>query len=124
MAKKTTTATTATLNTFIINGIQEKKGKGITVLNLSKIPEAMSDFFIICEGNSTTQVQAIADSIEDEVYKNTKQSPFHIEGKTNAQWVLLDYADTVIHIFAKGYREHYALEELWNDAERIDITDL
>ncbi len=121
---KTTTANKVTLNTLIINGIQEKKGKGITTLDLSKIHEAMSDYFIICEGSSTTQVQAIADSIEFEVFQATQQNPFHVEGKTNAQWILLDYADTVVHVFLKGYREHYSLEELWNDADRADVADL
>lgn len=106
-----------TLSDIIINGIQEKKGIDITKLDLRKVPGAITDFFIICTGNSNTQVGAIADSVVEEVLKSTEELPWHKEGLTNREWVLLDYVNIVVHIFVKDKREFYDLESLWGDAE-------
>lgn len=85
-------------------------------LDLRKIPEAVADFFIICEASSNTQVKAIADFISDEVRKNCLEAPFHHEGTQTAQWVLIDYVNVVVHIFLPEARKFYRLEEMWSDA--------
>jgi ribosome-associated protein len=101
----------------IINGIQEKKGTDIIKLDLRKVPGAITDFFIICSGGSDTQIGAIADSIDEEVYKEVKELPWHKEGFTNREWILLDYVNVVVHVFRKDRREFYDLENLWGDAK-------
>lgn len=101
----------------IINGIQEKKGAEIIKLDLRKVPGAITDFFIICSGTSDSQIGAIADSVDEEVTKVFKESPWHKEGLTNREWILLDYVDVVVHIFRKDRREFYDLETLWGDAD-------
>lgn len=108
-----------TLQNAIILGLEDKKGKDIVVLDLSKINEAVTETFIICTGESNTQVNALAESVEKTVREKTGEKPWHIEGKTNAEWVLLDYVDVVVHIFQKNFRDFYNIEELWNDAEII-----
>ncbi len=100
----------------IVEGIMEKKGHEIIDLDLRKVQNAICDHFIICHGDSNTQVNAIADSIEDRVQKNLNQRASHKEGLENAIWVLLDYYDIVVHVFQKEYRDYYRLEELWGDA--------
>ncbi len=105
----------------IIKGIQEKKGKKILSMNLMKLPNAVSDFFVICSGNSNTQVEAIADSIEEMVRKATGDKPWHKEGFENAEWILLDYVTVVVHIFQEESRAFYNLEKLWDDAEIIEL---
>ena len=105
------------ISELAINGIQEKKGSDIVCLDLRKIPNAVCDYFVICHGNSTTQVSAIADSVDDEIKKITGQNPWRMEGFTNAEWILIDYIDVVVHIFQQQTREFYKLEELWADAE-------
>ncbi len=100
----------------IIKAIQEKKGENIISLDLKKIPEAVSDFFIICEGASTTQVKAIADSIEEEVRKNCDELPYKHEGRQTYQWVLLDYVNVVVHVMLPENRRFYKLEDMWSDA--------
>lgn len=113
------------LNDAIIHAIQEKKGIDIVVLDLRHLADTVTDFFIVCHGTSTTQVKAIADSIEEEVRKQrNKERPWHVEGVEHAQWVLMDYVNTVVHVFLKDLREYYRIEDLWNDAERIDIPNL
>jgi ribosome-associated protein len=99
----------------IINAIQEKKGEQIISLDLRKIPEAVADFFIICQATSTTQVKAIADSIEDLVRKNCGESPYKHEGQHASQWVLIDYVNVVVHIMQPDVRKFYRLEEMWSD---------
>lgn len=111
------------LSEVIVKGIQEKKGYDINVLNLEKVGSAVADFFIICSGNSDTQVDAITDSVEKEVYKETGELPWHKEGYQNKQWILLDYANIVVHIFKKDVREFYGLEELWGDAQLTVIEN-
>ncbi len=112
------------LNDAIVQGIMEKKGKEITILNLKNLHHAMFDSFVICHGTSSTQVSAIADSVEDEVYKLTGLTPAFKEGFTNAEWILLDYIDVVVHIFQENTRRFFHLENLWADAEVKRIVDL
>lgn len=105
------------LTEVIIDAIEDKKGEGITVLDLTQIPHAVTDYFVICNANSSTQVAAIADSVEDKVQKTLKDKPWHMEGQTNAEWILIDYVNVVVHVFQTELREHYDLESLWGDAE-------
>ena len=100
----------------IIKAIQEKKGENIISLDLRKIPEAVADFFIICDGASTTQVKAIADSVEYEVSKNCEELPYKHEGRTNYHWVLVDYVNVVVHVMLPENRRFYKLEDMWSDA--------
>lgn len=101
----------------IIHGIQEKKGKDIVSLDLRNISSSVSDFFVVCHADSTTQVKAIADSVEDEMYKAFKEEPWHKEGFQNSEWILLDYVSVVVHIFRTEKRDFYGVEDLWGDAE-------
>ena len=100
----------------IINAIQEKKGENIIALDLRKIPEAVADFFIICEAGSTTQVKAIADFVEFHTKQTVKEIPFRTEGQHAGQWVLVDYINIVVHIMLPETRKFYKLEEMWSDA--------
>jgi len=100
----------------IIKAIQEKKGEEIISLDLRKIPEAVADFFIICEAASTTQVKAIADSVEEEVKKNCDELPYKHEGRQTYQWVLIDYVNVVVHVMLPENRRFYKLEDMWSDA--------
>ena len=105
----------------IVEGIADRKGEVIRVADLTEIDNAACDYFIICQGNSPIQVNAIADSISERVQKNTGEKPWHIEGLENCKWVLMDYVDVVVHIFNKETREFYKLEELWEEAEATTI---
>ena len=100
----------------VINAIKEKKGEKIISLDLRKIPEAVSDFFVICEATSTTQVKAIADFIEHKVKEDCGEIPYKHEGYDALQWVLVDYVNIVVHIMQPDTRKFYKLEELWSDA--------
>ncbi|MBI3502817.1 MAG: ribosome silencing factor [Bacteroidetes bacterium] len=113
--KKQTTA--SSLVRYAVKGIEEKKGNEIVCINLKKIPNNACDYFLICEGNSRTQVQAIAGSVEEFVEKNTGTRPWHVEGMENGEWVLLDYVDVAVHVFQPEARSHYNLENMWADAE-------
>lgn len=106
-----------TLCNMIVKGMQEKKAQDIVVMDMRKVKSAIVDFFVICSGTSDTQIDAIATSIEEEVYKNLQENPWHQEGKQNKEWILLDYVDVVAHVFKKSKREYFALEELWGDAQ-------
>jgi ribosome-associated protein len=101
----------------IINAIQEKKGENIISLDLRKIPEAVADFFIICEAGSSTQVKAIADFIEVHAKKTAGETPYRTEGHHGGQWVLIDFVNVVVHIMQPETRKFYKLEEMWSDAE-------
>lgn len=100
----------------IIAAIQEKKGERIVSLDLRKIPEAVADFFIVCEATSQPQVKAIADNLERSVKENCDENVFHKEGLQSMQWVLVDFVDVVIHIMQPETRKFYNLEEMWSDA--------
>ena len=101
----------------IIHAIKEKKGEHIVSLDLRKIPEAVADFFIVCEASSTTQVKAIADYIQEHVRTAVEETPFHTEGQQAAHWILIDYVNVVVHVMQPETRKFYKLEEMWMDAE-------
>ena len=123
MAKRRKADQSEKLSQLIVKGMQEKKATNIVVMDLRKVKNAVADFFIIATGNSDKQLDAIADSIDDEVYKGLKENPWHTEGKNNKEWMLLDYSSVVAHIFRKDLRNFYALERLWGDAEITEIKD-
>ena len=100
----------------IIRAIEDKKGENIVSIDLRKIPEAVADFFVICEAASTTQVKAIADSVEEEVKKNCEELPYKHEGRQTYQWVLIDYVNVVVHVMLPENRRFYKLEDMWSDA--------
>ena len=100
----------------IIRAIQDKKGENIISLDLRKIPEAVADFFIICEANNQPQIRAISDFIEEEVKRKCGENPYRHEGKQNLHWVLIDYVNIVIHMMTGETRKFYKLEEMWSDA--------
>lgn len=112
------------LQQLIIEGIQERKGHSITVVDLSHIESAAAHTFIIAEGNSTTQVASIADSIIEYVRKNGSVKPYNADGVANAEWIVIDYGDIWVHIFMPETRTRYALEDLWSDAKITEIPDL
>ena len=119
MSQKTTE-----LQKLIIEGIQERKGHKVTVVDMSAIESAATPFFIIAEGNSTTQTSAIADSVEEYVRKASGIKPYNIDGETRGDWVIMDYGDTWVHLFIPEVRQRYNLEELWSDAAISQIPDL
>ena len=124
MTKKSRKAETERLVAEIVSGLQEKKGKEIVSLDLRKIETSVSDFFVLCSGDSNTHVNALADSVEEEVRKALKDKPWHVEGTTNGEWVLLDYVNVVVHIFQHETREHYNMEGLWADAETKEYEEV
>jgi ribosome-associated protein len=101
----------------IIHAIKEKKGENIISLDLRKIPEAVADYFIICEASSTTQVRAIADFVQDHIKKTADEVPYHSEGQQASHWILIDYVNVVVHVMQPETRKFYKLEEMWSDAE-------
>jgi ribosome-associated protein len=107
----------------IIQAVQDKKAQNIISLDLRKIPEAVADFFIICEAGSTTQVKAIADSVEEEVRRNCDELPYKHEGRTSMQWVLIDYVNVVVHVMLPENRRFYKLEDMWSDAPLENYGD-
>ncbi len=107
----------------IAEGMLEKKGIEVVILDLRSIKGTIADFFVLCTGNSDTHVDAIADSIEDLVYKRMKMEPWHLEGKQNKEWILLDYVDVVANVFKKESRKFYSLEQLWGDAKIMRMDD-
>jgi ribosome-associated protein len=123
MAKKSKGFSSEKLSEIIVKGMQEKKAIDIVVMDLRKVKNAVADFFVICSGNSDKQLDAIADSVDQEVYKALKENPWHTEGKNNKEWMLLDYINVVAHVFRKDRREFYALETLWGDADIEEVAD-
>jgi len=109
------------LITEIVKGIEDVKGDNISILDLRDIENTVCDYFILCEGNSNTQVSAISGSIQKNVSKSLKDKPWHVEGEANAEWILLDYVNVVVHVFQKHVREFYNLEGLWGDAKMTNI---
>lgn len=104
----------------IVHAIQEKKGEKIVSLDLKKIPEAVSDFFIICEASNNIQLKAIADSVEMEVKSKCGELPYKHEGRQAEQWILIDYVNVVVHIMLPEPRKFYRLEEMWSDAPSLE----
>ncbi|PST85039.1 ribosome silencing factor [Pedobacter yulinensis] len=117
MVKKKIGNLSAYLSELAVHGIQEKKGNDIVRLDLRNIFSSVSDYFVIASADSTTQVKAIADSVEHEIYKHVQTDPWRKEGFENADWIILDYIDIVVHIFRTEKRHFYGIEELWGDAE-------
>jgi ribosome-associated protein len=117
MVKSKAINESAYISELAIHGIQEKKGNEIVRLDLRNIFSSVSDYFVICHADSSTQVKAIADSVEDEIFKATKQMPWRKEGLEYGEWIVLDYIDVVVHIFRTDKREFYGVEDLWGDAE-------
>ena len=107
----------------IVTGMKEKKAKGISVLDLRDLEQSVCDFFVICNAESTTQVNSIADSVEYFTKKELNEKPLHVEGKDNSIWVLLDFSNVVVHVFQDESREFYNIEEFWADAKRTDYKD-
>lgn len=108
----------------IIDGIQDKKGRKITHIDLSGNESAAASHFIICEGSSPTQVSAIADNIREHLLQTSNIKPYNYDGYQNSKWIVIDYGDTLVHVFLPSERQHYNLEELWSDAPVSEIPDL
>ncbi|MGB0805659.1 MAG: ribosome silencing factor [Salibacteraceae bacterium] len=123
MAKKSIQTSSTPLIDIIVKGIQEKKGLNICVIDLTKVMNAYADYFVVCSGSSDTNVQAIASSVEDMAFTLLKEKPNHIEGYREANWILLDYFDTMVHVFKEDERDHFNLENLWADAIIHPISD-
>ena len=107
----------------IIKGILEKKGHEVVCIDLSQVENAVCDCFVICHGDSNTQVNAIAESVEKETVEKLSLRPYSVEGTNNAEWVLLDYGQTIVHVFQKPFRMRYKLEELWGDGKVTIIEE-
>ncbi|MDE6464649.1 MAG: ribosome silencing factor [Muribaculaceae bacterium] len=117
-------STTPDLTRLIVEGIQNRKGRGITIIDMSSIDTAATRRFVIAEGTSTTQTVAIAESVEESVREGLGLKPFGSVGANTGEWVVLDFGDTWVHIFLPPVRQHYNLEELWSDATITEIPDL
>ncbi|WDF68561.1 ribosome silencing factor [Sphingobacterium oryzagri] len=117
MSKSTKTQLSGKLAEIVVLGMQEKKGNEIVRMDLRSVNATLSDYFVICHADSTIQVNAIAKSVEEEVYKAFGQEPWHKEGHGNGEWILLDFVDVVVHIFKTEKRSHYGIEDLWGDAQ-------
>lgn len=115
--KTSTKKQTGGLLDAVVEGMQDKKAKNITILDLSGIENRIADYFVICDADSNTHVNAIADSIEEVVAKKAGEKPYHSEGHQNGEWILIDYINIVAHVFLKEIREYYNIEGLWGDAE-------
>ncbi len=105
----------------IVDAIQDTKGEDIMIFDLSGIENSVAETFIICSGNSNTQVSALAGNIEKKVRNELNERPWHVEGTENALWVLVDYVSVVVHVFQKEVRDYYEIEELWGDAKITKI---
>lgn len=116
--------TSNTLVDTIIEALQDKKGKSIVIADLSSIPEAACQKFIICTGGSPAQVQALADNVIDETRNKLRIRPLAIDGMRHAMWVAMDYAEAIVHIFLPEEREFYDIEHLWADADLTEIPDI
>ncbi len=114
-------ASTDELIALIIQGIEEVKGQHTSLLDLRAIENTVCDYFIICNGTSNTHVNAIVGSIQKTVSKTIKDKPWHVEGQDNAEWVLMDYVNVVVHVFQKHIREYYDIEGLWGDAKVTEV---
>ena len=107
----------------IIKGIEDVKGNDIDILDLRALENTVCDYFVICNGTSNTQVNAIVNSVQKVVSKELKEKPWHVEGTDNGEWVLMDYVHIVVHVFQKHIREYYNIESLWGDAKITTIEN-
>ena len=117
MVKNSSSGLSARLSEIVVHGMQEKKGNEIVRLDLRNLHSSVADYFVICHADSSTQVNALARSVEAEVYKSLQQEPWHKEGLEQGEWILLDFVDVVVHIFKTDKRRHFGIEDLWGDAE-------
>jgi ribosome-associated protein len=108
---------------WVVKGMQDKKAQEIMVLDLREVNNAFTDFFVICSGTSDTQIDAIAESVDKEVWESGKVRVHSVEGKANREWILMDYYDVIVHVFLKDKRSFFKLEELWGDAKFTVIPD-
>lgn len=107
----------------IADAMLDKKAKSVVSLDLTSIGTAISDYFVVCNADSTTQVAAICDNVEESMYEKCKRGPIRKQGRENAFWVILDYGNIVVHIFKTEYREFYRLEDLWADAQKTEYNE-
>jgi len=121
--KNATKAQTDNLLDAIVEGMKNKKAKNITVINISALEHRVADYFVICDADSNTHVNAISNEIEETVVKATKEKPFRSEGQQNSEWILIDYVNIVAHVFLRETREYYNIEGLWADGEITNIED-
>lgn len=117
MVKNKVINESAYISELAIHGIQEKKGNEIVRLDLRNLHNSIADFFVVCHAESSTQVKALATSVEYEIFKAMSVSPYRVEGLEYGEWIILDYIDVVIHVFKTDKRQFYGIEELWGDAE-------
>jgi ribosome-associated protein len=111
------------LSHLVVKGMQERKAMDIVVMDLRKVKNAFTDYFVVCSGNSDTQIDAISESVDKEVWEQTRTHAKSMEGKANREWILIDYYDVIVHVFKKDRREFYKIEELWGDAEFTYVED-
>ena len=111
------------LSQLVVKGMQERKATNIVVMDMRNVKNAFTDYFVVASGSSDTQVEAIAESVDKEVWEATRNNPRSTEGKANREWILVDYYDVIVHVFKKDRREFYKLEELWGDAEFTYIEE-
>ncbi|WP_395627652.1 ribosome silencing factor [Daejeonella sp.] len=117
MVKNKNAQESTSISEIVVYGIQEKKGNEIVRLDLRNIHSSVADYFVVCHAESTVQLKAIAQSVEDEVFKALKLEPYRKEGYQQTDWIIIDYFDVVVHIFKTDKREYYGIEDLWGDAE-------
>ena len=111
------------LSDLVVFGMLEKKAEDVVIMDLRKVKTAVADYFVLCSGNSDTQIEAISESIEEQVKKGSGQNPWKREGRDQKEWILIDYVDVVVHVFNKEKRKFYGLEELWGDANIQRLTE-
>jgi len=124
MTENQTKTTSTDLTNLIIEAMQDRKAKDITIVDMSGIESASVGKFIICQATSTTQVSAIADNIREHLNQTIKRKPYGYDGYRNCQWIAIDYGEVIAHVFLPEFREFYCLEQLWNDAVITDIENL
>lgn len=123
MKEKKDELSSEALSRIVVNGMLEKKATDIIVMDLRKIHNAITDYFVICSGKSDTQIDAIATSVDEEVFKTTGLSPWHKEGLQNKEWILLDFVNVVVHVFNDEKRAFFDIESLWGDAEITAVDE-
>jgi len=121
--KNTSTATDEALVNVIIEAIQEIKGHNVLKIDLKEVKNSICDYFIICDGDSNTQVNALAENVERLTYQRLQHPPHHIEGRENSEWILLDFFSVIVHVFQKDHRAFYKLEDLWSDGKFQLLAD-
>ena len=123
MRSKNKQVSSEELSTAIISGMEDKKASKIVLIDLKGVSGAVADYFVVCSGSSDTQVESISKGVDEAVHKQTGENPWHVEGRTNREWILLDYGNVVAHVFKQEKRDFFALEDLWGDAKIIEITN-